>query len=130
MTYNSGPTIVRICGFAENWDSHTIIVSPGAESEGTGGVDSIIRWKSPITGEVNVSGSINGINTYEPGITWELYQGAENLAGPVTENNDQPSAIGPMSVTVDSGQSLYLVIGSGGTSGDYDDCALTFTITS
>jgi len=35
-----------------------------------------------------------------------------------------------MSVTVDSGQSLYLEIGAGGTSGDYDDCALTFTITS
>ena len=105
-------------------------MSPGAESEGTGGVDSIIRWKSPITGEVTVSGSIRGINTYEPGITWELYQGTESLADPITETNDQPSTIGPISVTVDSGQSLYLVIGAGGTSGDYDDCALTFTITS
>jgi hypothetical protein len=130
VTYNSGPTIVRICGFAENWDSHTIIVSPGAESEGTGALDSIIGWKSPITGEVTVSGSIEGLNTYEPGITWELYRGAENLAGPITESNNQLSTIGPMSVTVDSGQSLYLEIGAGGTSGDYDDCALTFTITS
>jgi hypothetical protein len=35
-----------------------------------------------------------------------------------------------MSVTVDSGQSLYLAIEPGGTSGDYDDCNLTLTITS
>ena len=130
VTYNAGPTIFGICGFAENWDSHTIIVSPGADSEGTGGVDSIIGWKSPITGEVTVSASIKGINTYEPGITWELYQGAENLTGPITETNDQLSTIGPMSVTVDSGQSLYLAIEPGGTSGDYDDCNLTLTITS
>jgi hypothetical protein len=130
VAYNSGPTIPAFCGFAENWNGHTIIVSPGADSSGGSGVASIIGWKSPLTGEVTVSATIQGINTYEPGITWELYQGGEDLTGPITETNNQLSTIGLVSVSVTSGQSLYLEIGAGGTGGEFDDCTLTFTIES
>jgi hypothetical protein len=130
VAYNAGPTIDAFCGLAENWNGHTIIVSPGASSSGGSGVASIIGWKSPITGEVTVSATIKGINPSEPGITWELYQGGENLTGPIIETSDRLSTIGPVNVAVTSGQSLYLVIGAGSTDGQFDDCALTFTVES
>jgi hypothetical protein len=131
VSYNAGPTIARFCGYAETWNSHTVVVSSGAAS--TGGdqdLDAIIAWNPPVSGEVTVSATIEGINTNEPGITWELYQGNTDLTGPITETGDQLSTIGPMSVTVTKGQPLYLEIGAGETFGEFDDCALTFTIRS
>ena len=131
VDYNAGPTIPGFCGYAETWTSHTLFVSPGSESTGgTQGLDSIIAWNPPVSGEVTVSATIKGINTYEPGIIWQLYQGDTDLTGPITETNNQLSTIGPMPVTVTSGQPLYLEIGAGDTNGEYDDCALTFTIMS
>jgi len=131
VDYNAGPTIPGFCGYAETWNSHTVVVSSGADS--TGGdqdLDAIVAWNPPISGEVTVSATIEGINTYEPGITWELYQGDTDLTGPIAETGDQLSTIGPMSLTVGKGQPLYLEIGAGDTSGEFDDSALTFTIRS
>ena len=132
VAYNSGPTIVGPCGGddAETWTGDAVIVSPGAVT-GVGdsvGVDSVIGWKSPMTGRVTVTATIQGANRFEQGITWELYEGGVDLTGPVTENADQLSAIGPLSVPAASGQSLYLEIGSGSNDGDFDDCTLAFTI--
>jgi hypothetical protein len=131
VSYNAGATIPGFCGYAETWNSHTVFVSSGAAS--TGGdqdVDAIIAWNPPVSGEVTVSATIEGINTYEPGITWELYQGDTDLTGPITETGNRLSTIGPMSVTVTKGQPLYLEIGAGDTNGEFDDSALTFTIKS
>jgi hypothetical protein len=130
VAYNDGPAIDRFCGYAENWAADAVNVSPGAITDNgyTVGVDGIIEWKSPITGVVNVTATIQGVNTFEQGVTWELYEGGVDLTGPVTETNDQLSTIGPLAVSVTSGQPLYLEIGSGSNDGDYDDCTLTFNI--
>jgi hypothetical protein len=131
VSYNAGRTIPGFCGYAETWNGHTVIVSSGVESTGPDqDLDAIIAWNPPVSREVTVSATIEGINTYEPGITWELYQGDTDLTGPITETGDRLSTIGPMSVTVTKGQSLYLEIGAGDTNGEFDDAALTFTIRS
>ena len=131
-TYNGGPPRPAFCGGADNLAGHAVNVSPGAvlNTGNTVGVDEIIAWKSPITGQVSVTATIQGINPREQGITWELYQGGNNLTGPVTENNNQLSTIGPLSVPVTTGQILYLEIGSGSNDGDFDDSTLTLRIDS
>jgi Ricin-type beta-trefoil lectin domain len=131
VSYNAGPTIARFCGYAETWNSHTVVVSSGAAS--TGGdedLDAIIAWNPPVSGEVTVSATIEGLNTYEPGINWVLYRGETDLTGIIIERDNQLSTIGPMPVTVTIGQPLYLEIGADGTNGEFDDSALTFTIRS
>jgi hypothetical protein len=128
VLYNRGKAILGACGSADVWPKHSIIVSPGCTCYGTGAIDSIISWTSPITGTVTVAGTVQGANKPEPGITWELDQGSTILLGPNPENKDQVADIGPVSVSVTAGQSLYVEIGNGGDSGAYDDAVFGLTI--
>jgi hypothetical protein len=128
VRYNPGKSLTGFCGTSDVWPKHTILVAPGCYCYGTGGIDSIIGWTSPITGRVRVEGTVQGSNPNEQGITWELDQGATILLGPNPENDDQVADIGPISVSVTAGQSLYVEIGNGGDEGAFDDAVLGLTI--
>jgi len=72
---------------------------------------------------------VQGANTNELGITWELDQGTTILSGPNPESHDKVATIGPVSVSVTTGQSLYVEIGNGGNEGVDDDAVLGLNIT-
>src|ERR1700729_3635834 len=62
VSYNPGPAIPNWCGSNETWPTHTVLIAPGDTAQGTGNIDSIVDWKSPITASVHVSITIQGIN--------------------------------------------------------------------
>jgi hypothetical protein len=91
----------------------------------------VVGWTSPINGEVSISGKIKGIDPDDSGITWELDHGTTVVAGPTNESGEAASAIGPLSVSVKKGQSLYLEVADGSSGGGgADEVLTTFTITS
>jgi hypothetical protein len=128
VDYNAGPTFANSCAAGETWDHHSVFVAPGTSIEGTEGVDSIIGWTSPVSGTIRLSGTLQGINSSETGVTWELLNGATAITGPNPETGDQVAGLGPKTVTVTKGQSLYLAIGDGTSNGTSDDLKLTLDI--
>ena len=99
---------------------------------GEGSPASIIAWKSPITGSVTVSGSLQLIDPNEQGITWELDQGATTITGPTDDLTNSTVSFGPTVLSVSAGQSLYLEVGAyAGASfpGGADETDVNFTIT-
>jgi hypothetical protein len=117
------------CAPRDAFKKDTIETDPGCTCSSP--LDTIVGWASPIEGNVTVSGEIKGIDPEESGVTWELIKGTTVLAGPTNENNDTKSTIGPLSVSVKKGQSLYLEIADGPSGGGVSDELLTkFIITS
>jgi hypothetical protein len=134
LTYSKKtiPAGADTCAPRDSFKKDTMYTSPGCTcTDGTDGLDMIVGWASPIKGNVTVSGEIKGIDSEETGVTWELIKGTTVLAGPTNEGSDTASAIGPLSVSVKKGQSLYLEIADGPSGGGVSDELLTkFIITS
>jgi hypothetical protein len=134
VVYNAGPTVERgtdSCAGAARYATKTVFVHPeaGAGFGGGGKGNAIVAWKSPVTGVVNVSGSVEPVDSGISGIAWELDQGSTILLGPTEESGDSLTSFGPVNASVTAGESLYFEIGpKPGSSGNSNSTAITFTI--
>jgi hypothetical protein len=128
ISYNAGPTQEKgqTCVPSAEFPTKTVFTSPQLN----GSQDSVVRWTSPITGVVTVSGSIQCVDEKVEGIVWQLDQGSSILLGPSTKADNTLTAFGPISVPVTAGESLYLDIGRGAVEGGFDTTAITLHITS
>lgn len=136
IQYNAGPTIERgrdRCGPFVEYPTKTIFMHPDIpllEEFGEHFLASVVRWKSPITGVVTVSGSVQPMDTHVEGIAWQLDQGSTILLGPTEQADDSLTPFGPMTVSINAGESLYLDITRGNSEGSFDTTAATLNITS
>jgi hypothetical protein len=127
--YNAGPTVARgdtrCAPFAE-YPTKTFFMHPDNASS----LASVVRWKSPITGTVIVSGSVQPTDSHVEGIIWQLDQGSTILAGPTEKTDNSVTSFGPITISVVAGESLYLEMTRGVDGGSYDTTAVTLNITS
>jgi len=126
--YNAGPTLERghnPCAESAEDPTKTFFMHPDNASS----LAAVVRWKSPITGTVTVSGSVQPTDSNVEGIVWQLDQGSTILLGPTEEANNSLTSFGPTAVSVKAGESLYFDIGPG-RGGSYDTTAVTLNITS
>ena len=129
IAYNAGPTVEAgqtACAQSVVLPTKTVLMSPGAEPH----QDAIVGWTSPITGTVTASGSVQCTDAKVEGIVWELDQGSNVLIGPSKKTNETLTSFGPKTISVTSGESLYLEIGPGPHGGADDTTAVTLHITS
>ncbi|HEX3433376.1 MAG TPA: hypothetical protein VHT25_04860 [Solirubrobacteraceae bacterium] len=127
VLYYNGPTIERgqnECARSAEYPTKTFFMHPDNESS----LASIVRWKSPITGTVTVSGSVQPTDSNVEGIVWQLDQGSTILLGPTEKADDSPTSFGPTTVSVSAGESLYLEIGPGLGGGSFDTTAVALNI--
>jgi hypothetical protein len=127
VLYNAGPTVARgetSCAPFAEYPTKTFFMHPDNASS----LASIVRWKSPVTKIVTVSGSVQPTDSHVEGIVWQLDQGATILLGPTEQANDSRTSFGPMTVSISAGESLYLEIGRGIGGGSYDTTAVTLNI--
>ena len=125
--YNSGPRVKRNgtgCAPSAEFPSNTVLTGPGVGSN----LSAVFNWRSPVTGTVMVSGSLRCTDRNVQGIAWELDRGSSILLGPIEKTDDNVTAFGPLAVSVNAGESLYLEIGPGLSNGAFDTTAVTFTI--
>jgi hypothetical protein len=131
VVYNKGATVTpgqNTCAPRDTFAKKTLFMGPSFESTSA---DSIIAWKSPVTGTVSVSGSITGVDPDETGVTYELDQGTTVLVGPSLESSDTTANFSEPSISVTSGQSLYFEVGDGPSGdGGADVVAVTLSIRS
>lgn len=133
IRYNAGPELPSgsiPCAPADTWPAHSIVAAPVCHCYGGSEPAVIIGWKAPVSGMVTVTGSIQAVNPYLGGLTYEVDFGTKTLAGPTDISTDALTRIGPLHVTVTAGQSIYLEVAPGPDSdGAYDDFVPTFGIT-
>ena len=94
-------------------------------------VDAVVRWKSPITGTVTVSGSVQPVdsNVVFSGLAWQFAKGQAILASGETKE-DNLTSFGPAEISVIAGEYLNLEVGRAQlTSGYYGSTAATLTVT-
>jgi hypothetical protein len=135
ILYNGGPTLEEgqnPCAPSATYRTKTVIVGPGH----LGTPDyAVVGWKSPITGSVTVSGSVEPVdsNVFQPasGIEFLLDYGSTVLAGPTESHEDSEIPFGPLSVSATRGHYLYLKVGAAAwpSNGAWDSTAITLTIT-
>jgi len=127
--YNAGPTVGRSrnqCARSAEYPTKTFFMHPDNASS----LASIVSWKSPITGTITVSGSVQPTDSNVEGIVWQLDQGSTILIGPTEETSDSRTSFGPATVSVSTGESLYFEISRGIDGGSYDTTAVNLDITS
>jgi hypothetical protein len=129
--YNAGPAIEEgqtECAPHAAFPAKTFFMAPEFGGKGHA---AIVRWKSPITGLVTVAGSVQCVDSFVTGVTWELKQGVTTLFGPTENTGDSLMSFGPMEIRVVRGEALNLAVGLGKSShGAYDSTAVNLTITS
>lgn len=133
-----GPGGFRLPVVAKNSGPATTCGSPFATGEAyvhpDGSQDAIIRWKSPVTGSVAVTGSVGVPSPGSNGITWSIDKGSSIVAsGSIGPDSSQLFSAGTggaslTSVAVTAGDSLYLVVGDNDQINS-DLTKVTFTIT-
>lgn len=80
------------------------VTHPGSSSQ------SVVRWTSPITGNINVLGRVNDLhNSCGDGISWSLNLGDTPIQSGNLPNGGS-SVIKASDVAVDQGSAVYLVI--------------------
>gem|GEM_PF-3551876 len=129
ISYNAGPTVERgqtPCAPSAEFPTKSVLVGPGV---GTNQY-AVFRWKSPITGTVTVSGSIECTDSNVRGIIWELDQASTILLGPTEKADNTLTSFGPLAVSVIAGEALYLEIGPGIRGGAFDTTTVTLHISS
>ncbi len=127
--YNAGPTVegTDYCSGSTTFLTKTVFMHP----EHNGNAYAVVGWRAPVTGMVTVSGSVEPVDIFVTGITWELDHGASVLAGPTETDEVTPTLFGPTVVSVHKGEYLYLEIGrAASASGAADSTGVTLTITS
>ena len=137
ILYNSGPLVEEgkdPCDGAP-FAAKTVFMHPEFGGKGN---SAVARWKSPITGSVTVSGSVqlvdpNGVHA--KGISWKLARwrktGETIIAGPSETHETNLMSFGPTSVPVVKGEYLNLQLGTAmGSNGAYNTTAVSLTITS
>ena len=78
--HNAGPTVEEgenECALRAKYPANTAFMHPAFG----GTVGAIARWKSPITGVVTVSGSVEPTDSGISGIVWQLRQGEKKTTG-------------------------------------------------
>jgi hypothetical protein len=129
VIYNSGPTAERghlpRCAPSAEYPTKTFFMHPENRSSQA----AVVRWKSPITGTVTVSGSVQPTDSGVQGIVWQLDQGSTILLGPTEKADNSVTSFGPTAVSVTTGESLYFDIAPGSGGGSYDTTAVNLTIT-
>jgi hypothetical protein len=128
VIYNSGPTIERgqtRCAPSAEYPTKTFLMHPDNESS----LAAVVRWKSPITGMVTVSGSVQPTDSNVQGIVWQLDRGSTILLGPTEQADTSLTSFGPTAVSVKAGESLYFDIGPGSVGGSFDTTAVTLNVT-
>jgi hypothetical protein len=126
VIYNAGPTVERGhtgCAPSAEYPTKTFFMHPDNKSS----LAAVVRWKSPITGTVTVSGSVQPTDTSLEGIDWQLDQGSTILIGPTGQADNSLTSFGPMTVSVTAGESLYFDVGREGD-GFFDTTAVTLDI--
>jgi len=126
--YNAGPEQSNRCAPYARFPAQTAFMHPEA---GGGTLNAVVGWKSPITGTVTLSGSIESTDHYVEGISWQLDQGSTILSGPTEQADNNPTSFGPIEISVTAGESVYLDVGPKlGTLGRFDTTAVSLTIAS
>jgi hypothetical protein len=132
--YNAGPTVERgmdRCAPYAIFPSKTAFMHPEFSRLPEFTNNAVVGWKSPVTGTVTVSGSVECVDEYVSGISWQLDQGSAVLLGPVEADEDGFRSFGPIEVSVTAGEYLYLEIGRAiGVDGAFDSTAVALTIES
>jgi hypothetical protein len=131
--YNAGPSVAEgedACDPSGAFPAKTVFMAPeafGSELEG------VVRWKSPGSGTVTVSGSVQLVdsNPTQRGIRWEVLQGSSTLTGGATYEQNLMT-FGPVEVSVAAKEYLTLEIRRirPELNGDNDAAAVNWTITS
>ena len=127
--HNAGPTLKNgenPCAPRAKYPTNTVFMHPAFG----GTVGAIVRWKSPITGVVTVSGSVEPTDSGISGIVWQLRQDETPLVGPNERRNDNLTPFGPTTIAVTAGEAIYLEIASTPGGGSNDTTAVTLKITS
>jgi hypothetical protein len=127
VLYNAGPTVERgqteCAPFAE-YPTKTFFMHPDNGSP----LASVVGWKSPVTGMVTVSGSVQPTDSNVEGIVWQLDQGSTILFGPAEKVDNSRTSFGPTTVSVTAGESLYIEMSRGIGGGSFDTTAVTLHI--
>jgi len=128
--YNAGATVEEghnPCAPFATYPTKTVFMHP----EAGGNLYAVVAWRSPITGVVTVSGSVQCTDSHVSGIVWELDQGSTILLGPTEKADDGLTTFSLTALPVTAGQSLYFEIGpKPGSGGTFDTTAVTLNITS
>jgi hypothetical protein len=128
--YNAGPTVERgenIRAPYATFPTKTVFMHP----QYRGAANAVVQWKSPVTGVVSVSGSVEPVDTFVTGIAWQLDKGTAVVLGPTELHEDVLTSFGRTSISVIAGEYLNLEIGRArGARGSSDSTAVTLTITS
>jgi hypothetical protein len=137
ILYNSGPMVEAgrdPCDGAP-FATKTVFMHPEFGGKGR---SAVARWKSPTTGTVTVSGSVqlvdpNGVLV--KGISWKLSgsrkRAETTIAGPYETHETNLMSFGPTSVSVIKGEFLNLQLGTAmGSNGAYNTTAVSLMITS
>ena len=127
--YNAGETVLPgsdHCDLAATYPGKTVFLHP----QFLLGAEAAVRWRSPVTGTVTVTGSVQCTDPFLSGISWQLDKGATALVGPTETFEDNLMPFGPMAVSVVKGQFLQLGVGlAKGANGSSDSTAVDLTIT-
>jgi hypothetical protein len=128
VLFNAGPTVERgqtgCAPFAE-YPTGTFFMHPDNASS----LASVVGWRSPITGMITISGSVQPTDSNVQGIIWQLDQGSTILLGPTEKADDSPTAFGPITVAVSAGESIYIEMTRGIGGGSFDTTAVALHLT-
>jgi hypothetical protein len=129
--YNAGETVepspANHCDPAATYPGKTVFMHP----QFSGGGDATVRWVAKASGSVSVSGTVQCVDPFVTGISWQLDQGSTPILGPAEVHDDTLRSFGPLAVTVTRGQSLYFIVGRAAeANGASDTTAVSLTITS
>jgi hypothetical protein len=132
MWFNAGPAVEEgqdRCAPLAHYPADSFFMHPGLEAGPSN--YAVARWKSPITGTITLSGSVQVIDAGVSGVAWQLDNGSAILAGPGEMRDTSRAVFGPLTIQVVAGESLYLEVGrAAGVSGSNDGTEVSLTITS
>jgi hypothetical protein len=136
LWYNAGPMVEEGQDLCAPWvtlSAKTVFMHPAvANRRAKRFVDSVARWKSPITGTVTVSGSIEPVDSRvsNSGISWQFDKGQAMLASGASAE-DNMTSFGPIEVPVIQNEYLNLEVGRAvGVFGNNDSTAVVLAISS
>lgn len=129
------PSIAKNTGSATNCAGIPVAAGQAFVHPQFGDTAAIIRWKSPVTGSVTVTGGVAKLDLGGDGVDWSVDKGNAVLAsGSIPGNGSQLFSAGSgggglSNVSVNAGDSLYLVVDSGAAGNASNDLTgVTFTI--
>ena len=75
----------------------------------------IVRWKSPVTGIVNIAGTISSIDpTCGDGVGWSIENGADIIRSGILPNGEG-AAFFATDISITAGASLYFIVNMNGS---------------